>query len=68
MYEELMPIWKARCKSATKHNYFTNWPIELDARKLSYKYIYRYDLNGVALQDCLVNGIMLFTWEQGISE
>ncbi len=69
MYEELLPYWKARCRAVlerkgTKRNRYDMriavWQHKVEAMGLS-------GLYNPHNKDCLVGGVMLFTWEAGIA-
>lgn len=71
MYEELLPIWKRRCKAlrdGTVAELRYEWGKKLEA--LRKQGIFYEWFNGTSdqWQDCLIGGVMLFTWEQGIAE
>jgi len=69
MYEELLPIWKARCRAlntgAVVHFAWGKAVDDLKKQGGAYEWFYG---SSDEWMDCLVNGIMVFTWEQGISE
>ena len=80
MYEELLPLWKARCaavrdRKGNKRNRYDMripaWTDELKKRGLSEKYLMHTGvqgrLDGSFGSACLVSGVMLFTWEAGIA-
>lgn len=58
-YQELLPMWKAFCRSGP-----SVWVPFLHAEKIPYSFIYRDDGH----IDCVVRGIMLFTYELGIED
>ena len=73
MYEELLPIWKARCKSLHNNSHATvdvrfEWCKQMEYIKRQGGTYTWFNGSSDEWMDCLVNGIMVFTWEQGISE
>ena len=76
MYDELLPYWKTRCRCEpdTVHPHL-DWTVELNRRGIYHEHqTLACDVKGAfewvkgasGNYDCLVLGIMLFTWEAGI--
>ena len=70
MYEELLPYWKERCHeitnvSPTSSQTGTDWVEELERKNLSWEWGKGESINGY-YKDCIVQDIMLFTWEAGL--
>jgi hypothetical protein len=67
MYEELLPFWKIRRREIeTNSRTISTWLHALSKRKLSHKFSKECVEGTVYPRDCVVQGIMLFTWEAGL--
>jgi hypothetical protein len=68
MYEELLPLWKARClviRTGKDLGAMRRWTLRLTALRLHWEWVNGHDVNGY-FEDCLVQSVMLFTHEAGL--
>lgn len=67
MYDELLPFWKIRRKEIeTRARSVSTWLSALASRGYRYEYS-KEQVEGTTFpKDCIVEGIMLFTWEAAL--
>jgi hypothetical protein len=71
MYEELLPYWKERCLTIRDlkepgrllHN---KWTDMLKKKRLKWEWVSESGHNDGYYHNCIVQGIILFTWEAGL--